>query len=387
MEKIFAGSLMGGFECSTHINFQGKRIDVIDATGHDKFAEQDYRRLLDVGIKTARDGVRWHLIEKQPFVYDFSSVLGQVEAAKKTGIEIIWDLFHYGFPENLDVLSEEFVIRFTAFSEAFTKFLIGRGIKNLFFCPLNEISFYSWIAGDVGGFYPFLHHRGHEIKRNLVRAAISASRAIKNIYPEARLVHTDPAIHISSENANPEARLEAETIRLHQFHAMDMVCGRQEPELGGDPEFLDIIGLNYYFNNQWRMETGERIFRDHHEYHPFHRILEEYYERYNRPILIAETGIENETRPDWFRFVCEEVDTAVSKGIPVEGICLYPIVNHPGWDDERHCHNGLWCYPDEFGIREIYEPLAIEVKRQIDIQNQKRQKFESLNKQARATTA
>ncbi|MDQ3322382.1 MAG: beta-glucosidase [Acidobacteriota bacterium] len=384
MRKIFAGELMGGFECSTHINYAGKRIDVINSTRHDVFAEHDYRRLLNIGIKTARDGVRWHLIEQKPFEYDFSSVSNQVRAAKKTGMQIIWDLFHYGYPNDLDLLSDEFVVRFTAFSEAFTKFLLDNGEENLFFCPLNEISFYSWIAGEVGGFYPFLHHRGTDLKRNLVRAAISASRAIKNICPDARLIHTDPAIHITSENGNFD---EAEMHRRGQFHAMDMLCGRTEPELGGKPEYLDIIGLNYYFNNQWRMETGEKVFRDHPDYRPFHRILQEYFERYNRPILIAETGIENEARPEWFRYVCEEAETARENGVPVEGICLYPIVNHPGWDDERHCHNGLWCYADQLGSREIYEPLAVEVKRQIILQNERAENTGIKHLRAKAKSA
>lgn len=368
MRKIFASELMGGFECSTHINYAGKRIDVINSTRHDVFAELDYRRLLDLGINTARDGVRWHLIEQKPFEYDFSSALNQVLAARKTGIEIIWDLFHYGYPNDLDLLTDEFVVRFTAFAEAFARFLLENGERNLFFCPLNEISFYSWIAGEIGGFHPFLHQRGTELKRNLIRAAISASRAIKNICPEARLIHTDPAIHILSENGNID---EAEMHRQGQFHAMDMLCGKTEPELGGKPEFLDIIGLNYYFNNQWRLESGERVLRDHPDYQPLHLILQEYFERYNRPILIAETGIENEERPDWFRYVCEEVETAKKKGVPVEGICLYPIVNHPGWDDERHCHNGLWCYPDESGSREMYEPLAAEIKKRMSLQIEK----------------
>lgn len=384
MKRIFAGSLMGGFECSTHINYTGKRIDVIASTWHDKFAEQDYRRLLDAGMKTARDGARWHLIEQKPFDYDFSSVAGQADAARKTGIEIIWDLFHYGYPNDIDLLSEEFVVRFASFAEALTKFLIERGVKSLFFCPLNEISFYSWVAGEVGAFHPFVHGRGHDVKRNLVRAAIAASRAIKNICPEARLVHTDPAIHITSVNKTVESLREAENHRLHQFHAIDMLCGRMEPELGGAPEYLDIIGLNYYFNNQWRLETGERVLRDHPEYRPFNEILEEYYRRYNRPILIAETGIEDDSRPDWFRYVCEEVDAAAANGIPVEGICLYPIVNHPGWDDERHCHNGLWCYPDEFGNREIYQPLAAEVERQINREKFKKLAFDGCNNLAKA---
>jgi hypothetical protein len=53
----------------------------------------------------------------------------------------------------------------------------------------------------------------------------------------------------------------------------------------------------------------------------------------------------------------------MERGIPIEGICLYPIVNHPGWDDDRHCHNGLWDYADAHGQREIYEPLEAEIHR------------------------
>jgi beta-glucosidase/6-phospho-beta-glucosidase/beta-galactosidase len=372
MQSIFASDILGGFECSTHINYLGKRVDVISATKHDVFAEQDYRRLLDIGIRTARDGVRWHLIEQKPYEYDFSSVLNQVRAARKTGIQIIWDLFHYGFPEDLDLLSAEFVERFNAFTKAFVKLLVQEGEQNFFFCPLNEISFYSWIAGDVAGFYPFLRGRGDDIKRNLVRAAIAASQAIRDIRPEARLINTDPAIHITSENKTPFETEAAETHRQGQFHAMDMLCGRREPELGGKPEYLDIIGLNYYTDNQWRYETGHRVFREHPEYRSFHSILQEYFTRYNRPILIAETGVENEVRPDWFRFICEELKTAKNAGVPVEGVCLYPIVNHPGWDDDRHCHNGLWDYADEFGNREIYEPLATAIKKEITLRNEKK---------------
>jgi hypothetical protein len=66
-DYIFKSYFMGGFECSTHRNFQRRRIDVIEATRHDVFAEADYRRLIHFGIRTARDGIRWHLIEREPF--------------------------------------------------------------------------------------------------------------------------------------------------------------------------------------------------------------------------------------------------------------------------------------------------------------------------------
>ena len=355
---------MGGFECSTHRNYKGKRIDVIAATRHDEFAEADYACLMAMGMRTARDGVRWHLIEHAPFQYDFSSVLNQIRAAKKTGIQIIWDLFHYGYPADLDIFSTEFPVRFAGFAEAFTKFLLIENSEMPFFCPVNEISFFSWIAGDVGGFFPFERGRGDELKQQLVRSSILAIDKIRAVCPNARFVQTDPAIRVTVSPKFPNARQDAENYHRAQFHALDMLCGKRLPELGGNETYLDIIGVNYYFNNQWRHPSGRRILRGNKQYIPFNQILGEWFERYQRPMIIAETGIENNARPDWFRYISEEVRTAQSNGAVIEGICLYPVINHPGWDDNRHCYNGLWDYPDNFGNRKIYEPLAEEIRRQ-----------------------
>ena len=93
-------------------------------------------------------------------------------------------------------------------------------------------------------------------------------------------------------------------------------------------------------------------------------MLRELYDRYRRPLFIAETGIENEARPAWLRYVGCEVRRAIREGVPVLGVCLYPVVNHPGWDDDRHCYNGLWDYADANGEREIYVPLARELQSQ-----------------------
>ncbi len=364
--QIFQSYLMGGFECSTHRNYKGKRLDVIAATRHDEFAEIDYQRLLSVGMRTARDGIRWHLIEREPFRYDFSSAATQVRAAKKTGIQVIWDLFHYGFPDDLDVFSADFPVRFAGFAKAFAEFLSSENTETPFICPLNEISFFSWIAGEVGGFYPFQKRRGDELKRQLVRAAILAIDMIRSVCPAARFVMTDPAIYITSATNDPQLIAMAEDRRNSQFHAFEMLSGKREPQLGGQAKYLDIIGLNYYFNNQWRHPSGRKILRGHKNYQPFDLIIQEYFERFECPIFIAETGIENEARPEWFRYVIEEAHIAESNGVPLEGICLYPIVNHPGWDDNRHCCNGLWDYADERGNREIYAPLANEINLQMN---------------------
>ena len=358
-EIRFKSFLMGGFECSTHRDHRGRRLDLIASTQHDVFAEADYARMVEHGMRTARDGIRWHLIEKEPFRYDFSNLDAQVSAAKATGIEIIWDYFHYGYPDDLDIFAPEFEERFAAFSAAVTEYLVENFGPSIAVCPVNEISFFSWIAGDKGLFHPCKRGRGNELKRLLVHAARCSVEKIREIDPTARIMFTDPAIHVVPKDRSPAARRAAESYRQAQFHAFDAL------NASADFETMDVIGLNYYFHNQWRHPSRRKIPRGHKEYRPFSEILAEFYERYRKPILVAETGIEDEERASWFTYVCDEVLKAIGNGVPILGICLYPVCNHPGWADDRHCRNGLWDYPDENGKREAYGPLSAVIRERL----------------------
>jgi beta-glucosidase/6-phospho-beta-glucosidase/beta-galactosidase len=335
---------------------------MIAATRHEEFAFDDYRRLAELGIRTARDGIRWHLIEAERNKFDLESVRRQMDAAQAAGVQVIWDLFHYGYPEHTDVFSKEFPARLAQLARAFARLYAERTDSPLYFVPVNEISFFSFIAGDVGRFYPFAVGRGDELKRQIVRAAIAAIEAVRAIIPSARIVLSEPATFITSRPEQPHFADDAERYRTAQYEAFDMISGRIEPELGGRPEFLDVIGINYYPHNQWFYPDREMIALGHELYRPFSEILLEIYERYRKPMIVSETGTEDERRKEWFRYVAGQCDLAIKRGVDLNGICLYPIVNHPGWEDERHCHNGLWDYCDESGHRCIYEPLAHEVR-------------------------
>ncbi|MGN6552532.1 MAG: beta-glucosidase [Verrucomicrobiota bacterium] len=362
---------MAGFECSTHRLRSGKRLDLIEATQHEQFAQADYTRLSQRGLRVAREGLRWHLVEAVSGRYDFSSALPIVQAAEATGTQVIWDLCHFGWPDHLDIFKPEFVTALANYGAAFARWLAKHSTGPSFFVPVNEISFFSWAAGDEGSIYPFATGRGFELKTQLVRAAIQAMQAIWDVSPTARFVHVDPIIHVQASPRRPEERAEAEAYRQSQFQAWDMISGRVWPELGGHEKYLDIVGVNFYPHNQWfynlkgfrRIRKFTPISRRHPLYRPFREMLAEVYDRYHRPMLIAETGAEDRIRPGWLRYVCGEASAAINEGVPVHGICLYPIVNHPGWTDERHCHNALWDYPDARGRREIYQPLAQELRR------------------------
>lgn len=361
---MFSSFFMGGFECSSHLMpGRAARLDMIAATGHDRFAAADYARLTSVGMRTARDGLRWHLIERSPGRYDFSSVLPLVRAAREEGVQVVWDLCHYGWPDWLDVFKPEFVRHFAGLARAFARLLRDETDDVPFITPINEISFFAWACGDVGAFFPFGLGRGDELKAQLVRASIEGIEAIRGLRPDARIAAVDPVINVLHDPARPD---EAEAALRHnrsKYEAWDMLAGRLRPELGGAEKYLDLIGVNYYVHNQWFFPGGYgmMIERTHPQYRPLWQLLGEVYERYRRPLFVAETGIEDGARPEWLRYVCREVRAALRRGTPIEGICLYPVVNHPGWADDRHCYNGLWDYPDESGGREIYEPLAQEL--------------------------
>ena len=359
--RIFRSFIFGGFECSTHRRRDGRRLDLIHSTRHDEFARSDYELLQRHGMSTARDGLRWHLIERSPGRLDFSSAIPMFQAAHDSGMQVIWDLWHYGWPDHLDIFSTSFVEHFAAFAREAAAHLSDYW-ERPFVSPINEISFFSWAGGEAGFFNPFAQHRGDELKRQLVRASIHAIQAMREVNPAIRICQIDPIIHVVPKSDSDEDVRKAEAYRGSQFEAWDMILGRTQPELGGREDLIDVIGVNYYIHNQF-VWGGHLIVPSDPRYRHVSTMLEEVYSRYRRPLFIAETGIEDDTRPAWLRYMVKEVLTAIAEGVPVEGVCLYPIVNHPGWDDDRHCHNGMFDYAEASGRREVFQPLAGEVIR------------------------
>jgi beta-glucosidase/6-phospho-beta-glucosidase/beta-galactosidase len=357
--SLFRSFFQGGFECSTHRRRDGQRLDIVAATRHDALAREDYALMRQLGLVTLRDGLRWHLIDKNG-KYDWSSARPMMKAANEAGVQVIWDLFHYGWPDDLDIWSPEFVTRFADYAHAAARLLKEETQGPLLLTPVNEISFVAWAGGDMAIMNPLTTGRGHELKAILVRACISAITAIRAVDPEARIMQVEPLINPLPNPELPETVAVANGRNNGQYEAWDMMCGRLHPELGGKPEHLDIMGVNYYPHNQW-IENWGPLHWTAGAYLPLRYLLFDCYRRYGRPMFIAETGIEAEHRPDWFRYVCGEVAVAMSFGVPVEGICLYPVMNHPGWEDGRHCPNGLIDYSTATFSRTVFDPLAQEL--------------------------
>jgi hypothetical protein len=358
----FASFFLAGFECSSHRRRDGVRLDLLRATGHDKHVVGDYRQCRQLGFQTLRDGLRWHLIEKVPGKYDWSSWLPALEAAEGLGMQVIWDLFHYGSPDHVDQAGGDFPERFTEFALAALEVHRSVTARPPVVCPLNEINFLSWAVDD--GYFPRVGPgETGWFKRQLVRTAITAARAIKQSSPEATLVWAEPLINIAPHDRRRRTVRAAEQNLQGMYEAYDWILGLAEPDLGGDPSLADVIGLNFYPHNQWYFQ-GPTIPMGHHEYRPLADMLVEFSSRYGKPVLIAETGAEGSARPAWLHYVCDETRDAQRRGARVEGICLYPITTYPGWDNSRHAETGLLSTITSDGSRHVYEPLYEELQRQ-----------------------
>ena len=358
--KTFASFFQAGFECSSHRRRDGVRLDLIRATAHDKHVLQDYRQCRQLGFGTVRDGLRWHLIEQSPGKYDWSSWMPALEAAERTGVQVIWDLFHYGSPNHVDQGADDFPERFTEFALAAVELQQSVSKRSSLVCPLNEISFLSW-AVEVGYFPRVGPDEAGWFKRQLVRAAISAAKAIRDEWPSAKLVWAEPLVHIAPHTRRRAEVRSAEAVRQGQFEAYDWITGRAEPELGGDPSLVDVIGLNFYPHNQW-YDDGPTIPMGHHEYRPLADMLIEVAERYGKPMFLSETGAEGSAKSSWLHYVCNEVRGAIERGAAIEGICWYPITAYPGWDNSRHAEAGLLSTITSDGSRHVDERLLEELQ-------------------------
>jgi hypothetical protein len=358
---VFSSFFLAGFECTTGMNKHGQWIDQIAATRHDSQMCEDYARLEKIGIKTVREGVRWPIVQLS-FGYDFSSVDTIIKSARIHGIEVIYDLFHFGYPAGLDLFSNDFLKQFGDYCGAVSRHIVSETDGPYFFTPVNEPSYFSWAAGDAGLFAPHLRACGAELKIRLVLAIIEGISAIRSVCPQARFINVDPLCRVVAPPGRPDLEEAVEKFNTDAvFQCWDMLSGRTYPELGGRQDILDIVGINYYWTNQWVWGQPELfIEEDNPKYQRLRDLVLSVAKRYPNEILISETGNLGPKRSTWLDTLAEEAEALLMQGTPLRGICLYPILSMPEWHDPSiWTQMGLWDLVRNNGNleRECHKPM------------------------------
>ena len=377
---MYRSFFLAGFEGSTGYNRHGQWFDQVVATGHDRTVDEDYRQLAALDIHAARETIRWPLVDLGHGRYDFSSVEPFVEAARRHGVEVIWDLFHYGYPQGLDVWSEEFQKRFADYCYAIGRYIAARTEGTCAFTPVNEPSFMAYAGGEKGLFAPHETGRGWDLKVTLTRAAIEGINALWAASPRARMVNVDPLCRVAPPPDRPDMEDGARDFNDRLvFQSWDMLCGRLLPELGGSRKHLDVVGINYYWTNQWEWGAApgadgviSPLAEDDPRRWPLGDLVRSVWTRYGGEVMITETSHIGDSRGRWLREVAEEAEMLLLDGVPIRGVCLYPILGMPEWHDpDIWTPMGLWdpvCHRDPCGERLICEPMleALQSVRHVD---------------------
>jgi hypothetical protein len=281
-----------------------------------------------MGIHTAREALRWHLIEPAQGRFDWSSVLPIIRAAREADVEVIWDICHWGVPDDVEVMADDFPRRLAGFARAAIRMLRSEGAAVGGWVPVNEMSFWAWAGGDKGHFEPWLEGRGPDVKRQLFRAHLAVLEELRRAGAREPVVVAEPLIWVIPPSADPAMIRNAAEHNESASEVVDLL-------LAEDRDAIDVVGLNYYPHNQWEWE-GARVGPADPRFRRLNLLLRDASVRFNKPLMLAETGAEEPEGDAWLDYVAREVDLAHLSGVLLEGVCVYPIMDYLGWDNDRH---------------------------------------------------
>ncbi len=344
---------MGGYEGADHVNGLGQALDMALSSGHLDRLDEDYANAARFELRSVRESVGWRLAETAPRRYDFSRVRRLAAAGRRHGVQIVWTLMHYGTPPDVDLHDDAMIERFAGFAAAAAREIAPLSDKPPVYNPINEINFLAWAVSATEMMHPYGlatadrrgEASGYAVKRRLAQAVLAGVEAVRRVDPRARFLHIEPLLHVVAPAGQPELQLRAEEVRSYQWQAWDLIGGLAEPELGGSLAALDLVGVNYYHSGQWEAVTEERLDwsgRDPRRVR-FSGLLHEAWQRYRRPLVIAETSHVGSGRAAWLNEIADETAQAQRLGAHVDGICLYPLIDRHDWSNPRHWHrSGLW---------------------------------------------
>lgn len=292
------------------------RMDEVSLIRHDEFLDTDYRLMKSIGARGVRDAARWYLSHPAPGRFDWTWIDRMMDAADQHELGMYIDLWHYGYPDWLDIMSADAPYHFAEFAAAIAE----RCPTIDYWCICNEPSLLIEMGGRQGIWTPHLKLQdATEFRRQVSRMIIEASKAVRAFNPDAVLVIPEPwhATDLNSED--------------NQAAVFDTVLGLRDPELGGDDTLCDVIGLNHYRDSTLP---------------PLHRLILNAGKRYpEKPIWLTETSGPpiGWQQTEWFWWMMSEVRLANIAGVPTEVFTWAPAISMYDWTDETvQLHNGIW---------------------------------------------
>jgi hypothetical protein len=228
---IFPTFFLSGFECST-FNWKDRgRRDLSAELQHYEHADEDYRMLAELGIGVAREGIPWPLVDKGNGEYDFSLIDPFLDAQRRHCVLPIWDLCHYGYPDDLDPWSPTPSSPASPLTPAPPRLCGGaRPPRPALLHPHQRADLLGLYGRRVGLVRAVRQDRRDRRRwtTQLATADIAAVKAIRADFPDARMVHIDPLIWVVPPRDRPDLADEAHREKLRRrLHRLGHHLGPQ----------------------------------------------------------------------------------------------------------------------------------------------------------------
>ena len=336
----------------------GRRsLDEYELMGHYEHWREDLALLKEVGVSAVRWGVPWYRVEPTQGNFDWSWIDQVVPyLVEELGITPIVDLMHYGCPFWLrrEFASDEYPRAVAAYAESF-----ARRYRKLvrFYTPLNEPLVTALMCGKRGIWPPYLRGDAGYV-RVMVQVAsgvINTVAAIKSVDPDAVM------IHVEATGLSRAIKQELEVLALEDqrrgYLFFDLITGLVMPD---HPLFgwllrngatldnladlatrriqIDVLGMNFY--PQWSTQQiyiqakGRISYRAiEQDGAGFATLIEDYYRRYQVPIMITETSAlgADDVRSRWMNTSVNAVRRLRASGIPIVGYTWFPLFTMVDW--------------------------------------------------------
>jgi hypothetical protein len=79
--------------------------------------------------------------------------------------------------------------------------------------------------------------------------------------------------------------------------------------------------------------------------------------------MLSETGHFGEDRAKWMEQITEDCIKAMERGVDLKGICIYPVLDRPDWDEGNYIPCGIWGYHPQTGARYADEDYLARVQK------------------------
>ena len=373
--------LWGGLECSV-VRVGDIWRDQVRETGHHERGEQDLDLIAALGIRTVRYPVLWERIdERHTGACGWGWHDRQLDRLQSLGIAVAAGLLHHGSGPRWTSLVDPLLPEGLA---AHAKLAAERYSFIKLWTPVNEPLTTGRFSCLYGHWYPHLRDNDAFLRSVVIqcRAVLLSMRAIRAKIPDARLLQTeDLGRTFSTAPLRAQARYE----NGRRWLSLDLLCGlvdRAHPwrrileSSGVDPRHLDelatgeaapdLIGINHYVTSDRFLDHRldlypERLHggnaRQAYADTEASRVeleaaktgwlprLREAWDRYQRPMVLAEAHLGCEDPDEQIRWLLEAWNAAASlraTGVDIRAVTAWALFGLVDWHTMLREHHNLY---------------------------------------------